>query len=104
MAAASTSAPSAGAKDTLGSTTRREVQAQVRRLLGTWGEVLALVLKLAQKREGPKGKDNGPTEAEKQEILAATGVVWEMCDELLKTCRDGVIGVVVRKGGIQRFR
>ncbi|KAH7139007.1 hypothetical protein B0J11DRAFT_546580 [Dendryphion nanum] len=97
VASASAPAPPPGETDTLGNATRGDLRAQVRRLLGTWGDVLALVVKLAQRREGVKGKDTGPTEAERQEVLAATGVVWEACDGLLKTCRDGVVGVVVRK-------
>lgn len=73
---------------------------RVRLLLGTWGEVLTLILKLAERR-GENGtvkrKDTGPTEAEKQDILATTGKVWEACDGLLKVCADGIVGVVARK-------
>ena len=97
MVAAATSTPQPGQRDALGSVMRAELRAQVRRLLGTWGDILALILKLAGQREGKKGKDTGPTEAERQEVLAATGVVWEACDALLKTCNDGVVGLVVNK-------
>ena len=81
---------------------RVELRGQVRRLLGTWGDVLALVLRLAERREGLTGKDDGPTEAERQDVLAATGVVWEACDALLKICQDGVVGLVVKK--VEQFR
>ena len=99
MVAAASSAPHPGQNDELGLVMRGELRAQVRRLLGTWGDVLALVLKLAEQREKKSGKekDTGPTESERQEVLAATGVVWEGCDALLGTCRDGVVGLVVRK-------
>jgi translation elongation factor EF-G len=30
-------------------------------------------------------------------VLAATGVVWEACDALLKTCQGGVVDLVVKK-------
>jgi hypothetical protein len=78
---------------------RAELRAQVRRLLGTWGDILALVLRFAERREqaGTAKKDEGPTESEKQDVLAATGVVWEACDALLKVCQDGVVGLVVKK-------
>lgn len=42
-------------------------------------------------------KDEGPTESEKQDVLATTGVVWEACDALLKACEDGVVGLVVKR-------
>jgi uncharacterized protein YukE len=81
---------------------RAEVKAQVRRLLVTWGDVLALVLKIAETRQNAqkdsaKARDNGPTESEKQDVLSSTGVVWEACDALLKLCADGVVGLVVKK-------
>lgn len=101
MVAAATSTPQTGQKDELGDLMRAELRAQVRRLLGTWSEVLTLVLRLAERRGGVdgkgKGKDQGPTENERQEVLAATGVVWEACDALLKMCEDGVVGLVVKK-------
>ncbi|KAF2644781.1 hypothetical protein P280DRAFT_466053 [Massarina eburnea CBS 473.64] len=91
-----------GTKDGLGSLMRNELRAGVRRVLGGWGEVLALVLRLAERRQSidgktPAKKDPGPTESERQEILAATGVVWNACDGLLKFCDNGIVGLVVKK-------
>lgn len=103
MVAAASYTPQAGQRDDVGNTMRIEVRAQVRRLLGTWGDVLALLLRMAERREdsqsngAAKAKDSGPTESEKQEVLSATGVVWEACDALLKLCADGVVGLVVKK-------
>lgn len=105
MVAAASYVPQSGQRDDLGNTMRIEVRSQVRRLLGTWGDVLALLLQMAESRVntqsngGAKAKDNGPTESEKQEVLSATGVVWEACDKLLKLCTDGVAGLVVKKAG-----
>ncbi|KAJ4305028.1 hypothetical protein N0V90_000557 [Kalmusia sp. IMI 367209] len=91
----------------LGNLMQSEVKAQVRRLLGSWGEVVALVLRLAERRQTAqtngngaakgKTKDQGPSEAERADVLAATGVVWEACDALLKLCDGGIAGLVVRK-------
>jgi hypothetical protein len=103
MVAAALYIPQDGQKGDIGNLMRTEVKAQVRRLLGTWGDVLALVLRLAEDRQNAQGnsaaktKDNGPTESEKQEVLSSTGVVWEACDALLKLCTDGVVGLVVKK-------
>lgn len=101
MVAAASSTPQPGQKDELGELMRAELRAQVRQLLGTWNDVLALILRAAEGRGNlignGKGKDKGPTESEKQEILAATGVVWEACDALLKTCQEGVAGLLVKK-------
>jgi hypothetical protein len=97
MVAAASYVPQAGQKDDVGNIMRTEVKAQVRRLLGTWGDVLALVLRIAESTQGTQGKDAGPTESEKQDVLSATGVLWEACDVLLKLCNDGVVGLVVRK-------
>jgi hypothetical protein len=103
MVAAALYIPQDGQKGDIGNLMRTEVKAQVRRLLGTWGDVLALVLRLAEARQNAQGnsaaktKDNGPTESEKQEVLSSTGVVWEACDALLKLCTDGVVGLVVKK-------
>ncbi|KAJ4376480.1 hypothetical protein N0V83_001764 [Neocucurbitaria cava] len=102
MVAAASYTPQAGQRDDVGNTMRVELRAQVRRLLGTWGDVLGLLLAMAERRHGTqnnaaKAKDNGPTESEKQEVLSATGVVWEACDALLKLCADGVVGLVVKK-------
>jgi hypothetical protein len=97
LVAAASTTPTTGQKDDLGGVMRVELRAQVRRLIGTWGDVLALVLQLAERRVGSTGKDDGPTEGERQDVLAATGVVWEACDTLLKICQDGVVGLVVKK-------
>jgi hypothetical protein len=102
LVAAASTTPTLGQQDNLGDAMRVELRGQVRRLIGTWGDVLALVLRLAERREGLKGKDDGPTEAERQDVLAATGVVWEACDNLLKICQDGVVGLVVKKA--EQFR
>ncbi|KAJ4349726.1 uncharacterized protein N0V89_008344 [Didymosphaeria variabile] len=79
-----------------------EVRAQVRRLLVAWGEVVGCVKRLAERRQAletakGKAKDEGPTESERQDVLAATGVVWEACDALIKLCDGGIAGLVVRK-------
>lgn len=95
MVAAASYAPQPGQKDELGSIMRAELRMQVGRLLGTWNDVLALILRMAESKQG--GKDGGPTETEKQAVLSATGVVWEACDALLKLCADGVVGLVVKK-------
>lgn len=99
----------AGQRDELGSLMRSELKAQVRRLIGSWGDVLTLVLRIAERRRDEekranakgkgkgKSKDEGPSESEKQDVLAATGVVWEACDALLKLCKDGIAGLVVKK-------
>jgi hypothetical protein len=101
LVAAAISAPQAGQKDELGVLMRGEVKVQARRLIGTWEDVLAIILRLAERRQSDKAKgktkDDGPTEAERQDVLAATGVVWEACDALLKLCADGVVGLVVKK-------
>jgi hypothetical protein len=101
MVAAASYIPSEGQKCDIGNIMRTEVKAQVRRLLGTWGDVLRLVLKMAERRGG---KDGGKSdvvkeeiERENQDVLSATGVVWEACDALLKLCADGVVGLVVKK-------
>ncbi|KAF2444748.1 hypothetical protein P171DRAFT_281984 [Karstenula rhodostoma CBS 690.94] len=90
----------------LGGLMQGEVKVQVRRLLGAWGEVVGCVARLAEKRKKleesdgaakAKGKDVGLTEGERQDVLAATGVVWEACDALVKLCDGGIAGLVVRK-------
>lgn len=81
---------------------RTELKSQIWRLLGTWGDILALVLRIAETRQDAQGKDTGPTESEKQDVLSATGVLWEACDTLLKMCDDGIVGLVVKKA--QEFR
>jgi hypothetical protein len=97
MVAAASYVPPPGQKDDIGNIMRAELRSRVRQLIGTWGEVLALVLKMAESRKGAKGKDNGPSESEKQDVLSATGVLWEACDTLIKLCNDGVVALVVRK-------
>jgi hypothetical protein len=97
MVAAASYVPAAGEKDDIGNIMRTELRTQARQLLGTWGEVLALVWRMAEDRQAAKGKDSGPSEKEKQDVLSATGVLWEACDTLLKLCNDGVVGLVVKK-------
>ncbi|KAH7078058.1 hypothetical protein BKA63DRAFT_564603 [Paraphoma chrysanthemicola] len=97
MVAAASHVPDPGQRDDVGRMMRTELKSQVRRLLGTWGDVLALVLRMAESRQNAKGKDTGPSESEKQDVLSATGVLWEACDVLIKFCDDGVVGLVVRK-------
>lgn len=84
----------------LGALMQGEIRVLVRRLLGAWGEVVGCVARLAgrRKEEGEKGgKDEGPSESERQDVLAATGVVWEGCDALVKLCDGGITGLLVRK-------
>jgi uncharacterized protein YukE len=95
--AAASYVPQEGQKGDIGNIMRTEVKSQVRRLLGTWGEVLVIILKMAEKRQDMQGKDKGPTESEKQEVLSSTGVLWDACDALIKLCADGVVGLVVKK-------
>ncbi|CAG5144168.1 uncharacterized protein ALTATR162_LOCUS1494 [Alternaria atra] len=97
MVAAASYVPREGQRGDIGNIMRTEVKAQVRRLLGTWGEVLAMILKMAEQRRDTQGKDKGPTENEKQEVLSSTGVLWDACDALLKLCADGVVGLVAKK-------
>jgi hypothetical protein len=97
MVAAASYVPQAGDKDDTGNMMRTELRIQVRQLLGTWGDVLALVLRMAENRQAATGKDGGPSESEKQQVLSATGVLWEACDALVKLCNDGVVSLVVKK-------
>lgn len=103
MVTAASYVPRDGQRGDIGNVMRTEVKAQVRRLLGSWGDVLAMIVKTAEKKQdartsgAAKAKDNGPTESEKQEVLSVTGVLWEACDALLKLCADGVVGLVVKK-------
>lgn len=101
LVAAASYTPQAGQQGDVGAIMRTEVKAQVRRVLATWGDMLTLVLKMAENRQtAPVGrKDTGPSESEKQDVLSATGVVWEACDALLKLCTDGIVGLVVKKAG-----
>ncbi|KAA8615794.1 GCIP domain containing protein [Pyrenophora tritici-repentis] len=108
MVTAASYVPREGQRGDIGNIMRTEVKAQVRRLLGSWGDVLVMILKMAEKKQAAQAngaattKENGPTESEKQEVLSATGVVWEACDVLLKLCADGVVGLVVKK--VQELR
>jgi hypothetical protein len=97
MVAAASYVPQAGDKDETGNMMRTELRTQVRQLLGTWGDVLAMVLRMAENRQAATGKDSGPSESEKQQVLSATGVLWEACDALVKLCNDGVVSLVVKK-------
>jgi hypothetical protein len=97
MVAAASYVPTSGEKDVIGNMMRTELKTQVRQLLGTWGDVLALVLRMAENRQAATGKDSGPSESEKQQVLSATGVLWEACDTLVKLCNDGVVSLVVKK-------
>ncbi|KAF2006913.1 hypothetical protein P154DRAFT_178525 [Amniculicola lignicola CBS 123094] len=101
MIAAALTAPQAGQKDELGTLLRTELRVQVKRVLGTWSDIPALVLRFAERRERDikigKAKDEGPSESDKQNVLSSTGVVWEACDDLLKICNNGVVGLVVKK-------
>jgi hypothetical protein len=101
LVTAAISTPGAGQKDELGVLMRAEVKVQARRFIGTWQDVLAVILRLVERRQSDmkkgKTKDEGPTEGERQDVLAATGVVWEACDALLKLCTDGIVGLVVKK-------
>jgi hypothetical protein len=97
MVAAASYTPPSGARDELGNIMRGELKAQVRRLVGAWGDVLSLVLAMAEKRKEMSGNDKGPSEQEKKDVLSSTGVVWEVCDELLKLCNGGVVELVLKK-------
>lgn len=79
----------------LGRLMQGELRAGVRRVLGCWGEVLGVVLRLAERRQGKK--EEGVSEAEKREILSATGVLWEACDGVLGFCDEGIVGLVCKK-------
>ncbi|KAL6703331.1 hypothetical protein ACN47E_009749 [Coniothyrium glycines] len=101
MVTAASYTPQAGQQGDVGAIMRTEIRARICRLLGTWGDVLALVLKMAESRQRASqgSKDTGPSDSERQEVLSATGVVWEACDALLKLCTDGIVGLVVKKAG-----
>jgi hypothetical protein len=59
MVAAASYVPPPGQKDDIGNIMRAELRSRVRQLIGTWGEVLALVLKMAESRKGAKGRAQG---------------------------------------------
>ena len=94
------------AQGTFGTLMQVETRAHVRRLIGSWADVIALVGKMAERRsddqikersKSGQAKDEGPTDTEKADVLAATGLVWETCDALVKLCDGGIPGLVVRK-------
>ncbi|KAJ4310449.1 hypothetical protein N0V94_008442 [Neodidymelliopsis sp. IMI 364377] len=97
LVAAASYTPAPGSRDELGNIMRAELRTQVRRLVGAWGDVLALVLRMAEARKELVGKDKGPGEGEKKDVLSSTGVVWEVCDGLLKLCNGGVVELVLKK-------
>ena len=97
MVAAASYTPAAGVRDHLGQIMRAELRVQVKRLVGAWADVLALVLAMAESRKTLSGKDKGPSEQEKKAVLERTGVVWDVCDELLKLCNGGVVELVLKK-------
>lgn len=83
-----------------------EITSQVRGILACWSDVLSLVCRIAEAQAAAaaavsqqgNGKSKGSvTEAEKQNVLSTTGVVWEACDGLVKLCDEGVVGLVVKK-------
>lgn len=97
MVAAASYAPGAGERDDLGLIMRGELKEAVKHVVGAWGEVLRQVLTMAEARKELTGKDAGPSEAEKRDVLAATGVVWDVCDKVLRVCDGGVVELVVKK-------
>ncbi|KAF1933007.1 uncharacterized protein M421DRAFT_98162 [Didymella exigua CBS 183.55] len=97
MVAAASYSPTSNMRDDLGQIMRGELRAQVKRLVGAWGGVLALVLAMAEARRELTGKDKGPSEAERKDVLERTGVVWDVCDELLRLCNGGVVELVLKK-------
>lgn len=97
MVAAASYVPPANTRDDLGQIMRGELRVQVKRLVGAWGDVLALVLAMSESRKDLSGKDKGPSEAEKNDVLERTGVVWDVCDELLRLCNGGVVELVLKK-------
>lgn len=97
MVAAASYNPPSTLRDDLGQIMRSELRAQVKRLVGAWGDVLALVLSMSEARKNLSGKDTGPSETEKKDVLERTGVVWDVCDELLRLCNGGVVELVLKK-------
>ncbi|EMD60780.1 hypothetical protein COCSADRAFT_97276 [Bipolaris sorokiniana ND90Pr] len=87
--------PGVGQRGDVGEIMRTEMRAQVKGLLASWSEVLSIVLSIAQKQGTKQG--GSVTEAEKQQVLSATGMVWDACDGVEKLCKDGVVGLVVKK-------
>ncbi|KAF3007443.1 hypothetical protein E8E13_003814 [Curvularia kusanoi] len=97
MVAAAAYVPGPGARDELGQIMRSEMRAAVLRVVGAWSEVLRQVLGMAEARRELSGKDAGPSEAERRDVLAATGVVWDVCDKVLRLCDGGVVELVLSK-------
>jgi hypothetical protein len=52
---------------------------------------------MSENRKDLAGKDKGPSEQERKEVLERTSVVWDVCDELLKLCNGGVVELVLKK-------
>lgn len=97
MVAAASYTPPSDLRDDLGNIMRLELRVQVKRLVGAWGDMLAVVLTMALNRQALSGKDKGPSETEKTDVLGKTGVVWDVCDEMLKLCNGGVVDLVLKK-------
>jgi hypothetical protein len=97
MVAAASYAPSAGMRDDLGQIMRGEMREAVKRAVVAWSEVLRQVLTMAEARKELAGKDAGPSEAERRDVLAATGMVWDVCDRVLRLCDGGVVELVLKK-------
>lgn len=97
MVAAASYVPDPGARDDLGQIMRGEMREAVKRVVGAWSEVLRHVLAMAEARRELAGKDAGPSEAERRDVLAATGVVWDVCDQVLRLCDGGVVELVLKK-------
>lgn len=95
VVAAASYVPGVGQRGDVGEVMRAEMRAQVKGLLASWSEVLSIVLSIAQKQGTKQG--GSVTEAEKQQVLSATGMVWDACDGVEKLCKDGVVGLVVKK-------
>ncbi|EMD89004.1 hypothetical protein COCC4DRAFT_88480, partial [Bipolaris maydis ATCC 48331] len=95
VVAAASYVPGVGQGGDVGEIMRAEMRAQVKGLLASWNEVLSIVLSIAQKQGTKQGAS--VTEAEKQQVLSATGMVWDACDGVEKLCKDGVVGLVVKK-------
>lgn len=96
MVAAASHTPGPNDTDELGRIMRAEVRTQVLRVVGAWGDVLGVVLSMAGARERGDARA-APSETERKEVLAKTGVLWDVCDGVVRVCGEGVVGVVVKK-------
>ncbi|KAJ4993110.1 hypothetical protein SVAN01_01462 [Stagonosporopsis vannaccii] len=96
MVAAASHEPGPGEADELGRLMRAEMRTQVQRVVGAWGDVLAVVLGMATARKAGDGA-RAPSEPERKDVLAKTGVLWDVCDAVVRVCEGGVVGVVVKK-------